>query len=422
MPTPLRVRNKAIRRVRVADLEDAPWNFRTHDDEQKVALGGAVGQIGWVGYPDVYETAEGRLRLCDGHLRKSWLIEHYGPDTEIEVNLTDFNDGDAKWATATKDTIAGLAGANEQALGELLAELETESEALQAMLEGLAEEHGLDVFEPAAEELQDPEPQVDRAAELQAEWQTATGQLWEVPGKAGVHRLLCGDSTKREDVERVMGGAKLAALVTDPPYGINAVKPGGVMRGGGMPTGSILKGTVGVDGVAPRGRYDVIANDDKPFDPAHLLDVAPVVLLFGGNHYADRLPRSSRWIVWDKKSEAASGTFFSDAELIWTNLKGVRCTIYRHTWSGMIRKGNRSIELPKRVHPTQKPVGLVVELIRDCVQVDGPIGDWYFGSGTTIVAAEQLGRVGYGIEISEAYTAVCLQRMKDLGLEPRLEE
>src|SRR5262245_61498126 len=84
-----RTRNKGLRRVRVSDLEDAPWNFRTHPEAQRAALEGAIEELGFYGYPDVYETAEGRLRICDGHLRRELLVARYGADAEIEVNLTD---------------------------------------------------------------------------------------------------------------------------------------------------------------------------------------------------------------------------------------------------------------------------------------------------------------------------------------------
>jgi hypothetical protein len=137
----LRIRNQGIRHVRVADLEDAPWNFRTHPDSQRQAFGGTVEEIGWYGYPDVYETDEGILRICDGHLRKSFLLERYGADAEIEVNVTDFNEREARLATVTHDPLAAMATADGPALAELLRGVATGSEALQQMLDDLAQEH-----------------------------------------------------------------------------------------------------------------------------------------------------------------------------------------------------------------------------------------------------------------------------------------
>lgn len=146
----LRIRNIGLQRVRVADLEDAPLNFRTHPEAQQEALQGVVKEIGFYGYPDVYLTSEGKVRLCDGHLRKVMLLEHYGADTEIDVNVTDFSEQEALKAMATKDPLAAMAETNAAVLEELLANLEVENEAMQAMLATMAINAGIDPpeFEP----------------------------------------------------------------------------------------------------------------------------------------------------------------------------------------------------------------------------------------------------------------------------------
>lgn len=154
----IRLRNKGIRRVRVADLEDAPWNFRTHPQAQEAALAGVISELGFYGYPDVYETKHGSLCICDGHLRKSLLIKQYGQDAEIDVNVTDFDEAEAKKATLTKDPLAAMADADAGKLEELLREVETGSEALAAMLTELAEDNEL---VPAEQAAGDTTPQLD---------------------------------------------------------------------------------------------------------------------------------------------------------------------------------------------------------------------------------------------------------------------
>jgi len=135
----LRVRNKEIRRVRVADILDNPANARTHPDPQVQAFGGTVDD------PDVFEHPDypGQYMLSDGHLRRSWLAEHYGFESEIEVNLTDLTPDEAKFAIATKDTIAAMAQYDTGKLDQLLREINTGSQAVADMLEAMAEEHGL---------------------------------------------------------------------------------------------------------------------------------------------------------------------------------------------------------------------------------------------------------------------------------------
>src|SRR3990167_1568741 len=136
----LRIRNIGLRRVAVSSLEDAPWNFRTHPELQRGALDGTIEELGFFGYPDVYETTEGVLRICDGHLRKDLLISKYGAETEIEVNVTDFDESEAKRATLTKDPIAALAEANNEKLEELLQECEFSSGEISKMLSDLSAE------------------------------------------------------------------------------------------------------------------------------------------------------------------------------------------------------------------------------------------------------------------------------------------
>jgi hypothetical protein len=138
-----RLRNNRIAKIRVADLEEAPWNFRIHPDDQRSALSGLIDEIGFFGYPDVYEARAGVFRLCDGHLRKDVLIAKYGVDAEIEVNVTDFTEEEARKVTLTKDHLAGLAQADPAKLDELLSEVETDSDAVRQLLEDLAAENGL---------------------------------------------------------------------------------------------------------------------------------------------------------------------------------------------------------------------------------------------------------------------------------------
>jgi site-specific DNA-methyltransferase (adenine-specific)/modification methylase len=131
----------------------------------------------------------------------------------------------------------------------------------------------------------------------------------------------------------------LDAVITDPPYGI-----------GFCHNGQDVKGIGG-------GRYKTrfggvkITGDDMPFDPSWILNLGVPSILFGANHYADRLPSSAFWIVWDKR-EADSTLSFADCEMAWTNLKG-NCRIFRHLWNGMMKASEHGVS---RVHPTQKPI------------------------------------------------------------------
>ena len=141
----LRIRNQEIRRVRIADILDNPANPRTHPDTQQQALAGAVAELGWYGYPDVFAHPDypGQYMLSDGHLRRTWLAERYGQDAEIDVNVTDFTPEEAKLAIATKDPLAAMADYDMAKLDELLREVQVGSEAVAARLNELAQVSGI---------------------------------------------------------------------------------------------------------------------------------------------------------------------------------------------------------------------------------------------------------------------------------------
>jgi len=245
----------------------------------------------------------------------------------------------------------------------------------------------------------DAEPQIDRAEELNRKWQVKTGDLWRI----GEHRLLCGDSTRREDVERAMGGEKARYGMFDPPYGINVVNGRAAAIGGTKGFGNI-----GFDGAVKVNRYAPVIGDDKPLDPSALIVFVPDCVLWGANYYADKLPPKKGWIVWDKKGREDWRDNFSDCELAWTPFETVT-RIYRHTWMGMVQEGKREA----RIHPTQKLAALYQRIMADLFTDDGLIVDFYCGSGQTLVACQNLIRRCRAIEISPAYCAVILQRMAD---------
>ena len=110
------------------------------------------------------------------------------------------------------------------------------------------------------------------------------------------HRLLCGDATNKEDVDKLLDGVQVDLLLTDPPYGINIVQTVKKSGRGQM---------VGLDfpGEAEAREYKPIINDDKPFNPQHLLDFNVPSILFGANNFAHELPNNSKWLVWFKKAD-----------------------------------------------------------------------------------------------------------------------
>lgn len=226
----------------------------------------------------------------------------------------------------------------------------------------------------------------------------------------GNHRLMCGDSSDRQNIDMLIDKDKIDLILTDPPYGINIVNTNGKIGG----QTSHNQGTVGVPGIVQAKRYKPILNDDKPYDPTILLELNVDTIIWGANNFASKLPDSPKWLVWYKKPmDKANNDNFSDVELAWTNIKGKMCKMYHYLWSGLLREGNRKMELKERVHPTQKPVGLLINILNDYSDINNNILDLYGGSGSTLIACEETNRNCYMMEIDPYYCQVIINRWEE---------
>ena len=250
---------------------------------------------------------------------------------------------------------------------------------------------GLEIpqFDNEAEELEASEDDYD-VPEGGIETDIVIGDLFEI----GEHRLLCGDSTDSDAVARLMNGEKADMVFTDPPYGVNVVGNDGNIGGNTKN--------------AKAGNYLKVIGDDKDYDPSHIFIFDCLILLWGANYYFDKLPSRGQWVVWDKNRP--EGTTFSDCELAWTNGKGIAIKKYKCTWDGFHREG----ESEKRVHPTQKPIKLCFDILNDLSKEGNKIIDLFLGSGSTMVAAHQLKRKCYGMELEPKYCQVIIDRMAKL--------
>lgn len=198
---------------------------------------------------------------------------------------------------------------------------------------------------------------------------------------------------------------KKAAIVSDPPYGMSWVQispsSGKHLSEGGGRTG----------GKNSKHYGESIANDSEEFDPSNLLEWSHVIL-WGSNHYSDRLPGGAA-LVWIKKAESCWGAFLSDAELAWAKPGvGVYCFRDYSTGQADARRGFR-------MHPNQKPVSLMSWCIQR-VPDPLPIIDPYMGSGTTGIACAMLGRNFYGIEIDRKYFDIACERIARAQAQGRL--
>ncbi len=192
---------------------------------------------------------------------------------------------------------------------------------------------------------------------------------------------------------------KVDAVVTDPPYGINHVK------------GS------GGKGAHTRRNIKAVQGDNKPFDPAPLLSFRNVIM-WGADHFYPRLPDRGSWIAFDKLDGMKPWDSFSDVEFAWCSQESA-ARIFSLRWKGLACvKAHEGYGV--RVHPMQKPISLMRWCIEQFGDKQKVILDPFMGSGTTGVAALQLGRQFVGIEIDSDHFDIACRRVDEASKQPTL--
>lgn len=265
--------------------------------------------------------------------------------------------------------------------------LETE---LQSITEISMDDYGFDMsFDDIEEEKEIEEADIPDDVETRVK----LGDLWQL----GDHRLICGDSCDLDVIETLMGGEKMDMVFTDPPYGVNIVND---------------SGKVGADNLAKNGIYAPVIGDNTTETARKAYEIyrelCNRIILWGGNYFLEFLPSSDGWIIWDKRGERDIRNNFADGEMAWCSFH-TPVRIYHQLWMGMIREG----EHEKRVHPTQKPTKTIGDILKDFSKENENILDSFGGSGSTLIACEQLNRRCFMAELDPHYCDVIIQRWEN---------
>jgi DNA modification methylase len=234
----------------------------------------------------------------------------------------------------------------------------------------------------------------------QIETDIVLGDLFEI----GEHRLLCGDSTDLDSVNKLIENNKIDMVFTDPPYGINEQTDRDFASRTRLAKGNTFNKILGDENT------DVAV---KAIEIIKSLNIKNLVI-WGANYYAHSLPESGNWLVWDKRVEEKQRDMNSDAELAWVKSNKNSVRIFRHLWKGMIKQSEHG---QARIHPTQKPISLSDWCIKEYAPEAKIILDLFLGSGSTMIAAHQLKRKCYGMELEPKYCEVIIQRMRKLEPE-----
>ena len=222
----------------------------------------------------------------------------------------------------------------------------------------------------------------------------------------GEHRLMCGDATSLEDIQKLIGTDTINLVLTDPPYGNKRIQ----RKSGAVGGGKIFKN---IYGIAAKPYPKIVGNENTTAAHKHY-EIAKTLtdnlIFWGGQYYTDFLPVSPGWIYWDK---CMDHTKFGHGELAWTS-KGTRIRCYRFTWNGCVRQGSTALNLKTRIHPTQKNVELHIKILEDYSKAEDIVLDAFLGSGTTLIACNETGRKCLGMEISEEYCSLIIDRYEKL--------
>ena len=389
------------RAVDLVDLVEHPSNPNKHSDKQIALLAKIIRNQGWRN-PVVVSNRSGFIISGHGRLAAAKLLNV----ENVPVDYQDFASEAEEHAHLIADNrIAELAEIDGNELAGLLRQLDGR---IDMELTGFDQVSLDDLLAGTTSDQPevDAEPQIDKADELQAKWKTALGQVWAL----GDHRLLCGDCTDADAVAQLMEGVLADLVVTDPPYGV-AYSGGTTKR-------------------------KKLAGDETPnlYEPSLKIAAANTT----GN---------AACYLWhsDSKSAAVSAAvsaagYEKRSTIIWNKNQaqfgalGAQYKTKHEPCFYLFKKGNP----PKWVgpanevtvwdidrnrtnehHPTQKPVECMARPIRNhkCDTVFDP----FLGSGTTLMACENLNRKCYGIELNPGYVAVILQRWAEAtGKEPKL--
>jgi DNA modification methylase len=382
------------------DLKPYEGNTRKHAPEDIDQIKASIAADG---FNDPIGIWGKQNLIVEGHGRQIAAIE-MGLETVPCIRLDHLTDTQRRDYAIRHNRTAELSGWDFAKLEEEIAALEIEG----VDLSGLKFE-----FDALADDVSETAGVVeDEVPESPEEPKSKHGDIYQL----GRHRLMCGDSTSEGDVETLLNGQRMNMVYTDPPYGMNLDTDFSSMKN--HLDFAQEKGFVGGK------KYDAgIVDEFSPKMVDAVLRInADEVFMWGADYYAELLPNRNdgAWIVWDKRANGngdddedyqSDKMYGSCFELCWSKRKHKR-DIARVKWAGVF--GTEQEPEHKRFHPTQKPVKLSSWFIARFSKEGETVLDLFGGSGSTLIACEQLGRTCYMMELDPHYCDVIIQRWENL--------
>lgn len=393
----------AVARVSVADLVPYARNARTHSDAQVAQIAASIREWGWT-IPVLIDEA-GTLIAGHGRLLAAFQL---GIESVPAMRAVGWSEAKRRAYALADNKLALNAGWDDAMLAQELADLGE----IDLSLTGFSPEEFADLLasldDHDREDLpEDTEPQIDRAEELREQWGVESGQLWQL----GDHRLLCGDSTRADHVAMLLGEDAPHLMVTDPPYGVEY-------------DADWRNHALRADGSASDGRaIGKVSNDDRadwrdtwalfPGDVAYIWHAGNKANVVADSLMACGFDIRAQ-VIWAKNQLVIGrGHYHPKHEPCWY---AVRKAKTGHWQGDRTQTTLWNIDKPHKSetgHSTQKPIECMAKPIENNSAKGDLVYEPFSGSGTTIIACENLGRKCRAIEISPAYVAVALQRWAD---------
>lgn len=401
-----------IQHLAIDKLRPNPKNVRTHPKKQIALLSRAIEQFEFV----TPVVADENLVILAGHARVE-AAKASGLKTVPVIVLSGLSEAKRRAYMLADNKIAEMAGTDRQAAALEIGELQPllEAEGLSIDLTGFTSAEIDSIYDDHAEPEPDP---IDHLSQCAQNPVTKIGNLWFM----GSHRLLCGDARSAAHFDRLLAKDRAAMAFTDPPYNVRIA---GIQGRGKIKHREFAEAS----GEMSRAAFTSLLTDVLALMASHSIDGSIHYVCMDWRHIAElhaagesAYSEQKNLIVWNK-TNAGQGSFYrSQHELIFVFKNGTaphlntfelgqhgrnRSNVWTYAGANTFRTG-RMKDLA--MHPTVKPVAMVADAMRDCSRLRDIILDPFMGSGTTIMAAERVGRRGFGLELDPLYVDVAIRR------------
>jgi DNA modification methylase len=407
-------------------LKVHPRNPNKHPEHQILLLAKIILKNGWRN-PVVVSNRSGLVTKGHGRLLAAQKLEV----ADVPVDYQDYESEEMELADVVADNrISELSEMDRPILKDIISDLDTgafdlgligyDMDSLEELMTaappaGLGdlkfEGEGEGVGEPGDKDINEAEPQVEIAEELKKKWKTELGQIWQL----GDHRLMCGDSTSKKDVDILMDGNKADIVFTDPPYNVDY---------GNIKHSKFKSRSIENDNMSGSD-FSVFCNSFidrlvENCDGCFYVWAGPGPdgrIMFS---LLDKKLHCSTTIVWNKDQfTLGRGKYQNKWEPCWFGWSkdGKNFTDDRTLTNVWDFKRPRKSEL----HPTMKPIELIDNALKHASKCGDYVLDLFGGSGSTLIASEKTNRKCLMMELDPKYIAVILERFLDAtGTEPKL--